>query len=129
MKFLKRRFVRVAVTLVILCPLVAAGPASAESFKIASFSADDSDKDLMLEGELSKPGGDGPFPAVVLLHTCGGFNDWFKGCWPEYLNSLGYVTLAVDSFGPRDFERCNRRLFNIKGKNRENRERYFARYA
>ena len=129
MKFLKRRFVRVAVTLVILCPLVAAGPASAESFKIASFSADDSDKDLMLEGKLSKPGGDGPFPAVVLLHTCGGFNDWFKGFWPEYLNSLGYVTLAVDSFGPRDFERCNRRLFNIKGKNRENRDRYFSRDA
>ena len=103
--------------------------ASAESFKIASFSADDSDKDLMLEGKLSKPDGDGPFPAVVLLHTCGGFNDWFKEFWPEYLNSLGYVTLAVDSFGPRGFERCNRRLFNIKGKNRENRDRYFARDA
>ena len=102
---------------------------SSEYFKIAVFPSDDSDSGLKLQGELSKPDGDGPFPAVVLLHTCGGFNEWFKKFWPEYLNKIGYVTFAVNSFGPRGFERCNRRLLNIKGKNRANRDRYFARDA
>ena len=102
---------------------------SSEDFKIAVFPSDDSESDLMLKGYLEKPDGDGPFPAVVLLHTCGGANDGFKEFWPAYLNKIGYVTFAVDSFGPRDFERCNRRLFGIKGKNRADRDRYFARDA
>ena len=102
---------------------------SSEDFKIAVFPSDNSESDLELKGDLEKPDGDGPFPAVVLLHTCSGANEWFEDFWPEYLNKLGYVTLAVDSFGPRDFERCNRRLFGIKGKNRANRDRYFARDA
>ena len=54
-----------------------------------------------LEAMLSKPDGIGPFPAVVLLHTCGGPSDTTTKFWPEYLAELGYVTLAVDSMGPR----------------------------
>jgi dienelactone hydrolase len=53
-----------------------------------------------LTGKLTKPQGDGPFPAVVLLHGCGGIvknND----DWAERLTSWGYVALQVDSFGPR----------------------------
>ena len=102
---------------------------SSEDFKIAVFPSDDSESDLMLKGDLEKPDGDGPFPAVVLLHACGGAENFFNEFWPSYLNKIGYVTFAVDSFGPRGFDRCNRKLFGIKGKNRADRDRYFARDA
>jgi dienelactone hydrolase len=42
-----------------------------------------------------------PSPAVVLLHSCAG--DW-RGLdqrWAKRIASWGYVTLTVDSFGPR----------------------------
>lgn len=62
-----------------------------------------------LEGYLSKPEGDGPFPAVVLQHGCGGLEMHSEGkeVWrglnlhASLLNDSGYVTLIVDSFGPR----------------------------
>jgi hypothetical protein len=106
------------------------GPAwSSEDFKIAVFPDDQSDKDLVLTGELKKPDGKGPFPAVVLLHTCGGTNDTFNEFWPEYLSSIGYASIAVDSFGPRDARSCSREIRNIKGKDRVARDRYFSRDA
>lgn len=61
-----------------------------------------------LVGELYRPPGNGPFPAVVVLHGCGGrgqrANEDDAGV--RY-TALGYVLLIVDSFGPRDFkQRC-----------------------
>ncbi len=58
---------------------------------------------------LAKPEGDGPFPAVVLLHGCTGTerNTPHQTVWrglgrhAALLNRNGYVTLIVDSFGPR----------------------------
>src|SRR5215510_57673 len=53
-----------------------------------------------LTARLRRPDGGGPFPTLVLLHGCGGItpgNDW----WTETLRRWGYVTLLVDSFGPR----------------------------
>lgn len=57
-----------------------------------------------ISAELFKPAGAGPFPAVVLMHGCGGWQ-------PAVLNALhthalhftdrGYVVLNVDSFGSR----------------------------
>ena len=57
-------------------------------------------KHQTLKGKLTKPDGDGPFPAVVLLHGCGGMQDRDYG-WVGKLKSWGFVTLMVDSFGPR----------------------------
>lgn len=61
---------------------------------------------LMLTGELSKPQGEGPFAAVVLLHGCSGmFSKDGRNrydAWVSRLVSWGYVTLQVDSLGPRD---------------------------
>lgn len=55
-----------------------------------------------LRGELYRPPGDGPFPAIVLLHPCSGRlpveverND------ARRYTALGYAVLAVDSFGAR----------------------------
>ena len=58
-------------------------------------------KPLVLRAYLRKPQGNGPFPAVVLLHGCGG--DWadVDQRWGIPLVSWGYVALSVDSYGPR----------------------------
>jgi dienelactone hydrolase len=56
---------------------------------------------LNLTGRLKKPDGDGPFPAVVLLHGCGGISPKRDHRWAERLSGWGYVTLQVDSFRPR----------------------------
>jgi len=55
----------------------------------------------MLEAYLSKPKGDGPFPAVVSLHGCNGLRPALRTAEAERLNALGYVSLVVDSFATR----------------------------
>jgi len=44
--------------------------------------------------------GTGPFPAVVLLHTCGGVGPHLYD-WAQRLAQAGYVALIVDSHTPR----------------------------
>ena len=58
---------------------------------------------FMLKGILNKPQGQGPFPAVVILHGCSGIEGMKKylHIWAQRLASWGYVSLMVDSFGPR----------------------------
>jgi dienelactone hydrolase len=58
---------------------------------------------VRLVGYLAKPAGPGPFPAVVLLHGCGGFHSSMIS-WADRVSRYGYVTLAVDSFGPRGLD-------------------------
>lgn len=57
-----------------------------------------------------KPDGDGPFPAVVLGHQCGGLvfskanpqaANWSMLQWAKRFHAAGYVTLLVDFMGPR----------------------------
>ena len=59
--------------------------------------------DSSLKGILYKPEGKGLFPAVVMLHGCSGIEGIKKPLetWAQRLNSWGYVTLMVDSLGPR----------------------------
>ncbi|MBY5912942.1 hydrolase [Rhizobium leguminosarum bv. trifolii] len=57
-----------------------------------------------LLGYLSRPEGDGPFPAVVLLHGCEGMRLSVKDLWPKRLVSWGYVVLVVDSFTTRNIK-------------------------
>jgi dienelactone hydrolase len=57
-----------------------------------------------LEAELFKPQGKGPFPAVVLMHGCGGWQPAALGALHDhawYFLDRGYVVLNLDSFGPR----------------------------
>lgn len=62
---------------------------------------------------IFKPSGAGPFPAVVLMHTCGGLkggpNAHMKQHAQESL-AAGYVVLVIDSFGPRGFDNCSTRV-------------------
>ena len=53
-----------------------------------------------LKGHLVKPEGNGPFPAVVIMHGCGGMHqNYFE--WAEKLKKWGYVSFIVDSLSPR----------------------------
>lgn len=56
-----------------------------------------------LRGLLMRPDGEGPFPALVLLHGCDGMQP-FQQQWGDQLVGWGYVVLLVDSYGPRHFE-------------------------
>ena len=54
-----------------------------------------------LQGYLRQPNGAGPSPAVVLLHSCNGNAQRLDERWGKLIAAWGYVTLTVDSFGPR----------------------------
>jgi dienelactone hydrolase len=56
---------------------------------------------LPLQGYLRRANGAGPSPAVVLLHGCNGNWGRLDKNWGKRIASWGYVTLTVDSFGPR----------------------------
>ena len=61
-----------------------------------------------LQGYLRQPSGAGPSPAVVLLHSCNGNWGRLDERWGKRIASWGYVTLTVDSFGPRGIkDTCN----------------------
>jgi len=49
---------------------------------------------------IFKPEGDGPFPAVVLVHTCGGIQPHISDRAKELI-AAGFVVLVQDSYGPR----------------------------
>jgi dienelactone hydrolase len=50
---------------------------------------------------IARPVGPGPFPAVLLLHGCDGFNG-FAAVAADRLTRLGYVAVALDSLGPQE---------------------------
>ncbi len=52
----------------------------------------------------------GPYPAVVVLHGCGGFSSHSTQI-ADRLGSWGYAGLTVDSFGPRGIAQCSGGLF------------------
>ena len=74
--------------------------AAAETVTFMGTSRDLSGKPVMLTGRLTKPQGKGEFPAVILLHGCGGIQSR-EALWVKQLINWGYVTLQVDSFEPR----------------------------
>jgi dienelactone hydrolase len=72
-------------------------PAEAVEFDGMSITS----RPLTLRGYLRRPDTPGPSPAVVLLHGCGGFPEPLDEIWGVRIAAWGYVTLTVDSFGPR----------------------------
>ena len=60
--------------------------------------------DTEASGSLAVPEGNGPFPAVVLMHGCSGPDpEVRKGnqVHVRHLVSEGFVALVLDSIGPR----------------------------
>ncbi len=64
---------------------------------------------LALRGQLNIPAtGAAPYPALVLLHDCRGLTGAIED-WAYRLTGWGYMTLVVDSYGPRRHRPdCNR---------------------
>lgn len=105
----------------LLTVLALAGPASAQTLPAALQGAAAQAPDLPLPTEVSslgflssprlalyKPEGAGPFPAIVLLHQCGGLRadgrNWLNMAmlgWAKEAVARGYVALLLDSLGPR----------------------------
>lgn len=67
------------------------------------------DEAVQLSALQFRPHGPGPFPALVLLHGCGGMytpSGYITASyrrWAELLAEDGYVALLVDSFNPRGY--------------------------
>ncbi|MBI4562680.1 MAG: dienelactone hydrolase family protein [Candidatus Rokubacteria bacterium] len=55
---------------------------------------------LRIPAMLYRPEGSGPFPAVVLLHGCGGVAPTHDD-WARWFRERGYVAFIVDSWDPR----------------------------
>ncbi len=53
--------------------------------------------DETVHGILYMPEGEGPFPALVVIHEWWGLNDWVKQQASNYADQ-GYVTLAIDLY-------------------------------
>ncbi|MSQ24484.1 MAG: dienelactone hydrolase family protein [Chloroflexi bacterium] len=102
--------------------LIPAEPAGAQPTQIGmswvafpSQLTDPAANEVMLNALLARPSGVGPFPALVLLHGCGGLLTATRAlvsryrAWAELLLADGYVVLLVDSFNSRGFrEECTR---------------------
>ena len=61
---------------------------------------------VQLPATLIKPDGEGPFPAVVIVHDCSGLGPRSSGAplrWANELLQQGYVIIIPDSFSPRGF--------------------------
>ena len=92
--------------------LSAAGPAAAsydtEWIEFPALEAFNG-KPVQLSALMFRPRGPGPFPALALMHGCGGMytNQGYVTAsyrhWAELLALEGYVALLVDSFGPRGY--------------------------
>lgn len=55
---------------------------------------------IVISGYLSRPAGEGRYPAVVLLHGCGGLSPSHRR-EADAIRDWGYVVLTPDSFTPR----------------------------
>lgn len=63
---------------------------------------------MQLAGILTVPKGKGRFPAVVMLCGCAGLKNKddrvLQQSWADRFSDWGYVSLQVDSFGPRGYD-------------------------
>jgi len=69
-------------------------------FSVKSF-APTPDHGVAISGVISKPEGDGPFPAVIILHGCSGVTD-LDFQWAQCFKEWGYASLVLDSHSPRN---------------------------
>lgn len=77
-----------------------AGTAAAQSVSFPSIAVGSSAAGPEVKGWVYRPEGPGPFPAIILAHSCAGVNA-HTAVWGKLLVSWGYLALAPDSFGPR----------------------------
>jgi len=104
MKRISKNVLVISLSITVLA-LIIVTSISANAADIVTFKGTDttpSGAPLMLTGKLTKPQGDGPFPAIALLHGCSGISP-YHDVWARRFSDWGYVAFQVDSFGPRGF--------------------------
>ncbi len=74
----------------------------ASAFAASAFAADGKpvsykSGDETVQGILYTPSGNGPFPALIVIHEWWGLNDWVKE-QASKLSDQGYETLAIDLY-------------------------------
>lgn len=77
-----------------------------DAFNKINFAASEryNSQKVVLSANLFKPKGKGPFPTVVLMHGCGGWQSAVRVALSSYASFLiknGFAVLNLDSFGPR----------------------------
>ncbi|CAN5309813.1 dienelactone hydrolase family protein [soil metagenome] len=72
----------------------------AETVRFASVAVGTVPAGPEITGWLSKPGGPGPFPAIILAHSCAGVTP-HTDARSARLVKWGYLVLVPDSFNPR----------------------------
>jgi dienelactone hydrolase len=118
-----------------LFALALAAPAAAQQRVV--FPSLDSDvtggSPTRLEALLWRPTGNGPSPAIVLLHGCGGLMGSGRAPtarhreWAVRFAALGFVALHVDSFRPRGFDQvCTQQQPNARPAVERTRDAYAA---
>lgn len=92
--------------------------AVAETIKFPGWA--DVDNPIELTAKILKPDGEGPFPAIVLLHGGSGLSPEFASGltsvydeWAARFVKWGYVALIVDSFGPRGVKTVTDDIFRV----------------
>ncbi len=85
---------------------LAAALSPAQAQDIVKFPASEPNENhpVQLRGALYRPDGRGPFPAMILMHGCGGWQPATRFTLQDYANdfrSRGFVVLNLDSFGAR----------------------------
>jgi dienelactone hydrolase len=58
-------------------------------------------KSSRLNARLRVPDGEGPFPAVVLMHGCDGWHGGNLSEWATWFSQRGWAALTIDSFTTR----------------------------
>ena len=97
---------RVSYARVILMFLVALFSAHATGAAQSSLTITPVGSSTEIPATLIKPDGEGPFPAVVIMHDCSGLGARSSGAplrWAAELVEQGYVVLIPDSFTLRGF--------------------------
>jgi dienelactone hydrolase len=100
-----------------------AGIAFCTTANAASERVDIPADNVTLHATLYKPDGDGPFPAVVALHDCGGLThrpatqSQLYSEWANLLVGHGFVVVFPDSFGSRGLaSQCRERERKVRAR-------------
>jgi dienelactone hydrolase len=100
-----RTFIRCVPVAVLLLSFTSQTSAALEKVKFPALSKHGG-KSFQLRGEVFRPRGAGPFPAVVMMHGCGGLPPRTSQALSKHASHLvahGFIALKLDSFGPRGF--------------------------
>jgi dienelactone hydrolase len=91
---------RLTCFVIFLVIILTAATLAAEPVTFAGLSLAPGVDQLILKANLVKPEGDGPFPAVIMMHGCAGDSPYLDA-WEKRIVQWGYVVLRVDSLTPR----------------------------